>query len=267
MSTSSRDDAAGDTGEIDAQELRRRLTGERPPANPAEHACVRQQEDVPNEEALPNLYVLAEPDEIDIELADMVADGELYCGWDEELSEFVYWYPEETELESAATPAPVKRRRRSLRSHRNVYRRVFLTLVASIAPFFVGMVAEAGLDDHAQPGMDQPDGAAADWEAPSAPTAEPSTDSAPAVPLSSVSPSRARHARPVAGPAVEKPGNYVGRHRKSTSSAKARDSRAPGSLPRKTRKRPAPKPHAGGHLDPVREVLGNVLAPVEGLLN
>lgn len=189
MSTSSRDDAAGDTGEIDAQELRRRLTGERPPANPAEHACVRQQEDVPNEEALPNLYVLAEPDEIDIELADMVADGELYCGWDEELSEFVYWYPEETELESAATPAPVKRRRRSLRSHRNVYRRVFLTLVASIAPFFVGMVAEAGLDDHAQPGMDQPDGAAADWEAPSAPTAEPSTDSAPAVPLSSVSPS------------------------------------------------------------------------------
>jgi hypothetical protein len=224
MNTTRRD-GRDDTGENDVQELRRRHAGNDP--LPTYEPFVRHREDVPHEDALPDFYGL-EDDGIDAELSELVDAGELCMGVDPQTGEVVYWFPEaDAEEPEQPKPAPRhSRRARKPRKRSTLYRRTMLTVIASVAPFFVGMSAEAALDMHADRNhpMDQPDMAGAEVPTPPAPakavahsntldTYRPtgySYESAAGNAEVTTSPT----AKVPASPTAEKPGSYVGKHRK-----------------------------------------------------
>ncbi|MFE4681630.1 hypothetical protein ACFRNJ_12430 [Streptomyces sp. NPDC056721] len=278
-----RRDGRDDTGEYDVQQLRHRFAGGEIPPTVTNEPYVRHKEDVPHEGALPDLYALGECDETDAELAIMVEDGDLHCGWDAERGEFIYWLPEESEwedipLETLDTPIAQGKHRRPA-PRRNGARRVLLTLAASVAPFYVGMVAEAGLGEHVQ-GLQQPDEAADAWDIPTQPTPVPTvtvattSDFRPTANDYRAAVSTGRHARRPSTPEVEKPGNYVGRHRKTDT--KTAPPKGPGASKRRvtaSAKSKGKSAAAPGHLkhrckehNPVHEVACNVEKTLEDLL-
>jgi hypothetical protein len=156
-----------------------------------------------------------------------------------------------------------------------------LTLVASLAPFVVGMTTEAALDqwDHRhKPTMDQPDMASEDLPAPTATTTHNTFR-----PTGSAYQNAAQHAKVTTSPTVEKPGSYVGKHRKAIGNHLSKPSGKPkkdtskpkntapapptpsGTVAKTTPKRTAPSVPDEGR-GAVQEVVHNVLAPVETLL-
>jgi hypothetical protein len=247
------------------------------PAGSTNEPHVRHKEDVPHEHAIPDFYGLQEPDEVDTELMALVDEGVLNFGWDPEQQEFVYWLREDDPaLVKQPDPAPKPRSRRAKRSRRAtpLYRRTMLTLVASLAPFVVGMTTEAALDqwDHRhKPTMDQPDMASEDLPVPTA-TATHNTFR----PTGSAYQDAAQHAKVTTSPTVEKPGSYVGKHRKVIGNHLSKPSGKPkktapasptpsGAVAHTTPKRTAPTAPDEGR-GAVQEVVHNVLAPVETLL-
>lgn len=205
-----RDSTGDDTGEQDVRELRQHFAKNEP--LPTNDPFVRHKEDVPHEGSLPDFYGL--DDEIDMELSALVDAGELCMGWDSETQEVIYWLPEEPELAEQPEPAPKHSRRAPKpRKRSKLYRRALLTVVASVAPFFVGMTAEAAMDMRSEPThpLDQPDLAGAD--APS-PSDQPTTYD-DYRPTGAAYSNAARHAKVTTSPTVEKPGSYVGKHRKT----------------------------------------------------
>jgi hypothetical protein len=282
-----RRDGRDDTGEQDVRELRQRFAGEPPmPPEAVSEPHVRHKEDVPHEHAIPDFYGLQEPDEVDTELMALVDEGVLNFGWDPEQQEFVYWLREdEPALVKQPDPAPKPRSRRAKRSRRPkpLYRRTMLTLVASLAPFVVGMTTEAALDqwDHRhKPTMDQPDIASDDLPVP---TATPTPTHNTFRPTRSAYQDAVRHAKVTTSPTVEKPGSYVGKHRKvignhlsNPSGKPKKDTSKPkntapasptpsGTVAKTTPLRTAPSVPDEGR-GAVQEVVHNVLAPVETLL-
>ncbi|MFE2099542.1 hypothetical protein [Streptomyces sp. NPDC059468] len=296
MNTIGRD--GQDTGEQDVRELRRLHAGgtHTPSVDNVPH--VRHKEDVPNEGALADFYGLDECEfpsihEVKDELSDMVDAGELCMGWDAEQQAFVYWFPEEREVweeqplpESAATA----HRRKAPRGRRKGFRRALLTVAATVAPLFMGMVAEAALDDHVhhQTNTD-PDLADDNWQPQTVHTTPiANTSTLDNVETRPDSDSYARHARPSTSPTVEKPNSYVGRHRKDIGTAVSRAN--PGQQKKTTSKVPGnaaaahaksitapsastprtvpavPSRHKPKHENPVQEVVNNLLNPVESLL-
>jgi hypothetical protein len=275
-----RRDGRDDTGEQDVRGLRHRFAGEpTEPTGITNEPHVRDKEDVPHEGSIPDFYGLSYEDEIDAELSALVDAGELCMGWDSETQEIIYWLPEEPKAAEQPEHAPTPRSHRA-RKRSNVYRRAVLTLVASIAPLFVGMAAEAALDmraDSARP-VDQPDMAGAEMPTPPAP--------APAVNLSTSLESyrptgssyqlAAKHARVTTSPTVEKPESYVGKHRKALGkhlAERAKASRKTESKPPRHHLSGAPKrpvtsqaPHRLDSNTPAEHVVEGILAPVESLL-
>ncbi|WP_165425565.1 hypothetical protein [Streptomyces sp. BK022] len=265
---------------------------------------MRDKEDVPHEEALPDFYGLDDAEfptiqEVKDELSAMVDAGELCMGWDAEQQAFTYWFPadeEEVWEDLAPEPTPTARRRKTFRP--KGFRRAVLTVAATVAPLLLGMVAEASLDEHAQnrrPGLDHPD-LAGGWA--EEPTSAPTSASIAADIVTEPFEARpdgdnyARHARPTAATATHMASSYVGRHRKLSGAsvpkktdakrpdAKRTDSttaKTPSPAPAKKRTLPSPSPigaapemPAGGarpkRENPVQEVVHNVLSPVESLL-
>jgi hypothetical protein len=281
-----RRDGRDDTGEQDVRELRHRFAGEPPaPTGMPNDPHLRDKEDVPHEGSLADFYGL-EDDGIDAELSALVDAGELCMGWDNETQEVIYWLPEEPKLTERPeqAPKPHSRRARKPRKRSNIYRRTVLTLVASIAPLFVGMAAEASLDMHAdrtRP-MDQPDMAGADVPAP---TPAPSTSVQDAVDTASVSGYRpngssyenaAKHARVTTSPTVEKPESYVGKHRKALGkhitvrpkASRKTESKTPRPSPAVTSKPPVTSdaPSRQDPNTPAEIVVHGILDPVASLL-
>jgi hypothetical protein len=313
MSTTRRD-GRDDTGEYDVQHLRHRVAGDEISPTVPNVPYVRHKEDVPHEGALPDLYALG--DEADAELAIMVEDGDLHCGWDAERGEFIYWLPEESEWEDIPPEAPdtpiAQGKHRRPAPRRGGARRVLLTLAASVATLYVGMVAEASLGEHVQE-LEQPDEAADEWDIPTQPTPAPtvtvattsdfrptandyraamSTDFRPtandyrAAMSTDFRPTAndyraamstghtGRHARGPSTPEVEKPGNYVGRHRQPDT--KTAPPKGPGASKRRATagaKSKGKSAAAPGHLkhrckehNPVHEVACNVEKTLGDLL-
>jgi cytoskeletal protein RodZ len=224
-----------DTGEQDVRELRHRFAGEPPtPTGLPNEPHLRDKEDVPHEGALADFY--GPEDDVDEELSALVDAGELCMGWDSEAQEAIYWLPEQPE-QPQSTP---KRSRRAPkpRSRSKLYRRTLLTLVASVAPFFVGMTAEAALDMHAERShpRDRPDLAGNDVPEPPSEHATYTTYR----PTGSAYEHAARHAKVTTSPTVEKPQSYVGKHRKALPE-KAVDAMKASKKPESTTPKPAVK--------------------------
>jgi hypothetical protein len=275
-----RRDGRDDTGEQDVRELRRRFAGEPlAPTGMSNDPHLRDKEDVPHEGSLADFYGL-EDDGIEAELSALVDAGELCMGWDSDTQEVVYWLPEEPELVKHPAPKPRSRRARKPRNRSSIYRRTVLTLVASMAPLLVGMAAEAGLDMHADRSrpMDQPDVAGAEVPTPSATVqAEATTTGLNNYrPTSSSYQLAARHARVTTSPTVEKPGSYVGKHRKAlgrpitvrSEASRKTESKTPRPSVAVTSKPPVTS-HAPSKQDPntpAEIVVNGILAPVQSLL-
>jgi hypothetical protein len=285
MNTIRRDGTGDDTGEQDVRELRRRHAGSDP--LPTYEPYVRHREDVPHEDALPDFYGL-EDDGVDAELSELVDAGELCMGVDPATGEVVYWFPEEsTPAEEHGAPAPEPRNHRARRPRKRstLYRRTVLTLVASVAPFFVGMTAEAALDMHAERAhpMDRPDVAGDEMPEP-APTEDVSdvTGYTHYVPASSGSRplTPARHAKVTTSPTAEKPDSYVGKHRKAlpkhavaaVKATKKPESKTPkpaATAPAKTATTTAPKPPSPPKQEPhtpAETVVNGLVGTLESLL-
>ncbi|MGW0626130.1 hypothetical protein [Streptomyces sp. NPDC002758] len=290
MNTTRRD-GRDDTGEQDVRELRHRFAGEHSaPTGIPNEPHVRHKEDVPHEGSIPDFYGLGEEDDgIDEELSALVDAGELCMGWDSDTEEIIYWLPQETPLAEEPEPAPKRPSRRAHktpRKHAALYRRAVLTLVASIAPFFVGMTAEAAMDMHAERThpMDQPDmvGNEVPTPTPTAAATDTPLDAEGTVDTSDYRPTgssyalAARHAKATTYPTTEKPGTYVGKHRKAhgkptkvrPKASKKTESKPPRSHdgnPHRPRavppKHSEQKPHT-----PAETVVVDILGPVQSLL-
>jgi hypothetical protein len=276
MNTIRREGTGDDTGEQDVRELRRRHAGNDP--LPRSEPYVRHREDVPHERALPDFYGL-EDDGIVTELSELVDAGELCMGVDPDSGEVIYWFPEAEEPEQPQPAPPRSRRAHKQRKRSSLYRRTLLTVVASLAPFFVGMTAEAALDMHAERNhpMDQPDVVGDEIPSPS-PTAQTASDVThtvhsyrPYVPVTTT-----RRAGVTTSPTVEKPGSYVGKHRKAlpkriataSKTPKKPESKAPEpaatTTPKPATAPPAPakqQPHT-----PAEAIVNGLLGPVEAIL-
>jgi hypothetical protein len=277
-----RRDGRDDTGEQDVRELRHRFAGEPPaPTGMPNDPHLRDKEDVPHEGSLADFYGL-EDDGIDAELSALVDAGELCMGWDSETQEVIYWLPEEPKLTERPeqAPKPHSRRARKPRKRSNVYRRTVLTVVASIAPLFVGMAAEAALDMHADSSrpMDQPDMAGADVPAPapSAPVQDAVDTSSDYRPNSSNYQLAAKHARVTSSPTAEKHESHVGKHRKAPEkpttvrpkASRKTESKTPIPSPAVTAKPPATSdaPSRQDPNTPAEIVVHGILDPVGSLL-
>jgi hypothetical protein len=270
-----RDDAS-DTGEQDVRELRQRHAETAPAPRSEPH--LRDKEDVPHEGSLADFYGL-EDDGIEAELSALVDAGELCMGWDSETQEVVYWLPEVPELVEQPAPEPRSRRARKPRKRSSIYRRTVLALAASVAPLLVGMAAEAAVDMHADSPhpMDQPDMAGAEVPTPSA-----TVQAATTTGLSNYRPTgssyqlAARHAKVTTSPTVEKPGSYVGKHRKALGKHIAESAKASRKTESKTPRhhlsgapRPSVAPPSRTKQDPntpAEHVVNSILGPVESLL-
>lgn len=245
MNTIRRDGTGDDTGEQDVRELRRQASNE---AAPRSEPHVRHREDVPHEHAIPDFYGpednVIEGDEVDAELSELVDSGELCMGWDSERQEVIYWLPEDNEVVGQREPAVKKRslRARKPRRRSSAYRRVILTLAACIAPFIVGMAAEAALDMHAEhnPSMDQPD--MVGNTVPDAATTKPRAGAPKRIRVYQLSDAgrakTGKHAKVTTSPTVEKPGSYVGKHRKVIGDTIVKVVKAPRKVPA-----PRQRPH------------------------
>jgi hypothetical protein len=242
---------------------------------------LRDKEDVPHEGSLADFYGL-EDDGIEAELSALVDAGELCMGWDSDTQEVIYWLPEEPKLaeQPEHAPQPRSRRARKVSKRSNIYRRTVLTVVAAIAPLFAGMAAEATLDMHADRSrpMDQPDVAGAEVPTPSATVQAAATTTS----LSNYRPTGSsyqladRHARVTTSPTVEKPGSYVGKHRKAlgkpitgrSKASRKTESKTPRPSAAVTPKRSVtlPSPTERDPNTPAERVVDGLLSPVESLL-
>jgi hypothetical protein len=291
-----RRDGRDDTGEQDVQELRRRFAGGFPaPADMPDHQPhVRDKEDVPHEGSLADFYGLEDDDtpslqEVKDELSALVDEGELCMGWDAEEQAFVYWLREEPELAEEPEPSPERprRSRRKARRRMSAPRRVLLTLAASVAPFLIGMVAEASMDMHYERTHPDVEPDMADAEASTTGSdIEPQTATVALAqdyrPTAVDYANSGRHAAPTTSPNVEKSNSYVGKHRKEIGTPisklaeeghgkkagpkhphlAAGDPKKPHPADSPGRKKPPrQKPH-----NVVEHVVSTVLGPVEALL-
>ncbi|MFJ6508696.1 hypothetical protein [Streptomyces sp. NPDC091879] len=285
MNTTRRD-GADDTGEQDVRELRRLFgrslddTPTRP--EPDYLPFVRDKEDVPHEDALPDFYGLdnasEEDDEVTEELLQMVEDGELCFGWLEDRQEFGFWFPEEEPADLSleipdAPPEPVKGSRR--RPKRPLFKRAFLALAATVAaPFAIGLcsyAAEEG-EHHAHHPVDRPDLVSDDVD----------TDDVremsdrPAVPLDRPAAStytqetraKGKHAKTTTKPEKATTTAPTGKHRKvtATPSPSAAPSKAPAHTVKVPAAAPSPSATATHHSGAVGTVVNSVLGPVVSLL-
>jgi hypothetical protein len=285
-----RRDDAGDTGEQDVRELRRLYGGtpEAVPTLPLADAgpFVRDKEDVPHEDAIPDLYGLdnaPEEDEVEEVLLHMVEDGELCFGWLEDRQEFGFWYPEDEPVQPAAPtpePAPEPARVSRRRPRRSLGRRLLLGLAATIAaPFAVGLCAYAAEEGehHAHHPMDRPDntsndipmGAGGVREADDA-DYQPQTASATPLPASA-STKRPKHAKPSAHPETPRVKTTAAKHaKKPATTANKGPSALLSGTPTVKVTLPAPStapvPSTGKHEGPLSTVVNTLLAPVGALL-
>lgn len=281
-----RRDETGDTGEQDVRELRR-LYGEGPEASPTlpltdNGPFVRDKEDVPHEDAIPDFYGLdnaSEEDEVEETLLHMVEDGELCFGWLEDRQEFGFWHCDDVDdsqccptSEPAPTPEPVPAPARVSRRRpkRPLARRILVGAAATLtAPFVIGLCAYAAEqgERHAHP-MDQPDLTSddapvsgkdreADYQplgASSAPMPTPSSSK------------RAKHAKPSAHPEKPKATASAAKHAKKAAIATKGPSALPTGIPTIKVTLPSPVSTAAKHDGPLGMVLKAVLAPVGALL-
>jgi hypothetical protein len=216
-----------DTGEQDVRELRRRFAEPTPITAPETYTP--RQEDASHDTASSNFCGVVQGDEVSTTLAEMVDSGELHLGWDEQRQEFVYWVPEGVEIsdgceeeEDVFEPIPVpalsstrtRGHRRAPKPRSSICRRTVMAVVASLAPFFIGVAAEAAISKHAyQPGMDHPDVTGNDWEQPEpdpTPNYRPATGGSGTV---------AKRTSTITPPTEQKAQDYVGKHRKNPSEA------------------------------------------------
>jgi hypothetical protein len=289
-----RRDGADDTGEQDVRDLRRHLGGvaDDTPTLPLGDLgpFVRDKEDVPHEDALPDFYGLDNAfdgsDEVTDELLQLVEDGELCFGWLEDRQEFGFWFPDE---ESAGRPLvipdtplqqPTKVSRR--RPKRPLLKRSFLALAATVtAPFAVGMCAYAAEEgEHrAHQEMERPDitsdvSDGTDDLAPSehemsaySPTPAPSSYAGGTV-------TKAKHAKVTAQPETAVTKAPAGKHRKVTAIPATGPSAVPSKSPAFTVKLPSVSPspsptaprHHHHHSGVVGSVVQDVFSPVVHLL-
>lgn len=210
-----------DTGEQDVSRLRRDLADGKLAASwLTEFPFVRHREDVPHEGALPDLYGredddedLPSIDEIKTELSEMVDNGELCMGWDEEEQAFVYWVPQSTP-ERPSHRAPRPRRKRTMSQ-------ALVTVIASMAPLCGGVaIAASAYNAHHQAAQHVTDPADVSDNAPApqhTPAPAPLGTSRPLVEQAQ-KPPRARHAKEK-GPDEGKSKPYVGKHRKGAPKA------------------------------------------------
>jgi hypothetical protein len=268
---------AGDTGEHDVHELRRRHTGNpTPPSVP----YVQRMEDLPYEDELPDFY--GPEDEIEAELSELVDAGELCMGWDSERQEAIYWLPEPTPVAEPSGPVTHRRPRHAHKTHRHskLYRRVVLTVAASVAPFFIGMMAEAAVDMHTERThpVDQPDIAV---DTAHAGTVTPAATTATAKNAGSTShygnykPAGSSYtpAKVTVSPTAENPGSYVGTHRKvigaaAPKAAKKPESPAPTASASASPSPAAPRPRHHRHRPhtAAEAVVGDLMGQVSSLL-
>jgi hypothetical protein len=284
-----RRNGADDTGEQDVRELRR-LHGEVPEDTPT---CplgdlgpfVRDKEDVPHEDAIPDFYGLdnasGESDEITDELLQMVEDGELCFGWLEDREEFGFWFPDEEPagrpLVMPDTPLQQPERISRRKPKRPLLKKVVLALAATVtAPFAVGMCAYAAEqgEHRAHHEMERPDLTSDDTEN-IAPDAVASYSPAPA-PTSYVQEAKdavakakhAKHAKASAKPEKNPTKAPTGKRRKAA--ATPAPSAVPSTTPAITVKLPSPTPSpshtSASHPGPVGSVVHGLLGPVVHLL-
>jgi hypothetical protein len=277
-------DDANDTGEQDVRELRQQHAETAP--MPLNEPHLRDKEDVPHEGSIPDFYGLSYEDEVDEELSALVDAGELCMGWDSDTQEIIYWLPEEPKLAEQPEPAP------KLRSHRarkpvarsSWQRRIMLTVAATIAPFFIGMTAEAAMDLHAQGThpMDRPDMAGNDVPVPEPSKTAVATSARTAVvntyrPTGSSYQMAAQSPEETATTTADKPKAPAGKHRRVPT--KHRDGarvKTSGKTESKTPNRadqtplkhlPALSPPSRPRIDtPVETVVTSILGQAESLL-
>jgi hypothetical protein len=282
-----RRDGAEDTGEQDVRELRRLYGGAPvdPPTLPLNDIgpYVRDKEDVPHEDAIPDFYGLdnafGESDEITDELLQMVEDGELCVGWLEERQEFGFWFPEE---EAAGRPLvmpdsllqqPTRVSRR--RPKRPRFKKAILAIAATMtAPFVIGVCAYAAEEgEHrAHQELERPDLTSDDTDdlAPHEMSGYAPAPAASYYARSAVK--KAKHAKVTTKPETVAATATAGKHRKTatTSVPSAVPSAAPSKTPAITVKllsaTPSPTPTAASHPGAVGSVVHGLLAPVVHLL-
>jgi hypothetical protein len=277
---------AGDTGEQDVRELRR-LYGGTPEATPTlpltdAGPFVRDKEDVPHEDAIPDLYGLdnaSEEDDVEEVLLQMVEDGELCFGWLEDRQEFGFWYPEDAPEQPAAAPepapAPARARVSRRRPKRPLARRILLGVAATFAaPFAIGLCAYAAEEGEHQahhpndrPDLtsdDVPVGSGAGREADDADYQPQGASSAP-IPTPS-STKRPKHAKPSTQPEQPKAKTTAGKHAKKAATATTGPSALPTGAPTVKVTLPTPAPSTAKHDGPVDTVVKTLLAPVGALL-
>jgi hypothetical protein len=280
---------AGDTGEQDVRELRRLYGGtpEAVPPLPLADAgpFVRDKEDVPHEDAIPDLYGLdnaSEEDGVEEVLLQMVEDGELCFGWLEDRQEFGFWYPE-FEPEQPADPAPASAPAPAHASHRRAKRRrldrILMGVAATLtAPFAFTLYAHASsaADHDARHPMDQPDLTSDDVPVASEPAREigdagyqPQGASAAPMPAPS-SAKRPRHAKPYMQPETPRAKASAAKHAKRTAPVTKGPSALLTGKPTVKVTLPAsstaPVPSTGKHEGPLSTVVNTLLAPVGALL-
>jgi hypothetical protein len=272
-----RRDETGDTGEQDVRELRR-LYGDGPEVPPTlpltdNGPFVRDKEDVPHEDAIPDLYGLdnaSEDDAVEEILLQMVEDGELCFGWLEDRQEFGFWYAEDASEPVTPEPVPAPARVSRRRPKRPLARRILVGVAATFAaPFAIGLCAYAAEqgEHHAHP-VDQPDLTSddvpvggkdreADYQplgASSAPIPTPSSTK------------RARHAKPSVHPEKPKAAASAAKHAKKAATATKGPAALPTGIPTIKVTLPSPVPTAAKHDGPLGMVVKAVLAPVGALL-
>lgn len=289
-----RRDEADDTGEQDVRDLRR-IFGEGEAVSPTRSLMdvgpyVRHKEDVPHEDAIPDLYGLdntSERDEVEETLLQMVEEGELCFGWLEDRGEFGFWHCDDLEgsqycptsepdgPQSACKPEPVPERVSRRRPKRPLARKILLGVAASItAPFAIGVVAYAAEQGEYQGGQSQPIGRPdlTSDDIPEQHSAADAGNTASYQPLDtsrtpSPAPSRVKHAKPSTQQETPKAPISTGKHAKKSVSKGP--SALPTGIPTIKVKLPSsvPSPTAAQvkRPDPVGSLVKSILAPVGAL--
>lgn len=287
-----RRDEADDTGEQDVRDLRR-VFGEGEAVSPTRSLTdvgpyVRDKEDVPHEDAIPDLYGLdntSERDEVEETLLQMVEEGELCFGWLEDRGEFGFWHCDPLEdsqccptsepdgPQSACEPEPERASHR--RPKQPLARKILLGVAASItAPFAIGVVAYAAEQGEYHGGqshpIDRPDLTSDEIpEQHSAADAGNTTSYQPidSSPTSAPAPSRAKHAKPPTRQETPKAPISTGKHAKKSVSKGP--SALPTGIPTIKVKLPSPVPSPTTaqvkEPDPVGSLVKSILAPVGAL--
>jgi hypothetical protein len=285
MNTTRRDDA-DDTNENDVHELRR-THGEvndalSSPLGKDPGPFVRDKEDVPHEDAIPDFYGLdsdASEGQVEDVLFAMVAEGTLEYGWIEERGEFGFWHVDaifETAQEPAPEPEPVVELPAYPLPSRALHKRPRATLVrkilqgvlaAVVAPFIIGAYAYA--TDH-QKGSDGPHGDPEMTSDDVTPDDVPGRGPAYA-PLDhghgaavQPTPSRGRHAKPSTHPENTRPKTTRARHAKRRKASTA-PSVVPTGIPTVRVKLPSQRPGLDGEIDH-HSMLGTLVKTVGAAL-